>query len=102
MTCQITSEMLKIPDLNKTGLAYILDLPQKGKSLSNHTPRFLTTPTGERKLPRILAAKDLLNFSSCIFEPKRVNSVSSGFSFNLLADNHFLTSSKQLFNMSKA
>ena len=29
--CQITSEMLKIPDLSKTRLADILDMPRKGK-----------------------------------------------------------------------
>ena len=31
MTCQITSETLKIPDLSKAGLADILDIPRKGK-----------------------------------------------------------------------
>ena len=46
--------------------------------------------TGKRKLPRILTRKDLLSFSHCIFEPKIMNSVFPGFSFNLFAHNHFL------------
>ena len=29
--CEVTSEMLKIPDLSKTGLTDILDMLQKGK-----------------------------------------------------------------------
>ena len=29
--CQVTSEMHKIPDLSKTGLTDILDMPRKGK-----------------------------------------------------------------------
>ena len=29
--CQVTSEMLKIPDLSKTGLKDILDMLRKGK-----------------------------------------------------------------------
>ena len=66
---EVTSEMLKIPDLSKTGLTDILDMPRKEKkSLSNHTPRFLTAQTGEWKLPRMLTGKDLLSFSRCIFE----------------------------------
>ena len=31
MMCEITSEMPKIPDLSKTRLADILDMPQEGK-----------------------------------------------------------------------
>ena len=29
--CEVTSETLKIPDLSKTGLTDILDMPRKGK-----------------------------------------------------------------------
>ena len=91
MIYQIASEMLKIQDLSKTGLTDILGLPQKKKSLPNHTPRFLTASAGEGKLPRILTG--IICFSH-IFEPKVMNSVWPGFSLNLLADNHFLTSYK--------
>ena len=31
MMCEVTFETLKIPDLNKTRLIDILDMPQKGK-----------------------------------------------------------------------
>ena len=72
MTCQIISEILKIADLSKTGLVDIVHLPQKEKSLSNHTLRFLTPPppSGERKLQRILTGfnLDLLSFSHYIFD----------------------------------
>ena len=85
MTCQITSDTLKIPDLRKTGLADFLDMPRKEKKHYH---------TSYAKVP-------LLSFSRN-FKPKMMNSVLSGFSFSLFADNHFLTSSKQLFNLPKA
>ena len=63
MTCQIASEMFKIPDLSKTGLAVILDMPQKEKkSQWTDTPRSLITSAGERELKRILTQKYLLRF----------------------------------------
>ena len=38
MMCEVTSETLKIPDLSKTGLSDILDMPQKGKvTIKPHT-----------------------------------------------------------------
>ena len=65
------------------------------KSRSSHAPRFLSASAGETKLPRLSTGKDLLIFFMCVFEPKIMNSVLSGFSFNLFADNHSLTSLKQ-------
>ena len=57
--CKLVSEMLKILDLSKTGLPGVLNMPPEEKSASNHTPRFLTTSVGERKLPRIVTGKKL-------------------------------------------
>ena len=93
----------KIRDLSKTGLANILDMPQKGKI----TIKVYTKVPG-RPYRREGATKNInwkrfvVCFSRCNFEPKMMNSVLSGFSFSLYADNHFLTSSKQLFNLSRA
>ena len=71
--CQVTSETFKISDLSKTGL---LDMP----------------PDCAYRREEI--AKNI-NWKGFVFEPKTMNSVLSGFSFNVFADNHFLTSSRQ-------
>ena len=71
---------------------------EKEKSESNQTPKFLIASTGERRLPTILTG----SFVRTFLEPNRINSVLSRFSLSLFAESHFLTSSKQFFNLSKA
>ena len=85
--CEIPTESLKIPDMNKTSLHVFLTWQEKEKSASNQTPRFLTTSTGGRILPSKLTKKKLHRFAHTVLEPSKINSVLSGLS--LFAENHF-------------
>ena len=73
----------------------------KEKSELNHTPKFFTESTGQSGLPKISIGKHAFNLSLCLFEPKMINWVLSGFNLSLLVDIHSLTS-RHLFNCSKA
>ena len=55
----ILSYSTKVTHLKKAHFASLspLDMFREGNSVSNHTPRFLTESTGQRRLPRTLTGK---------------------------------------------
>ena len=95
-------DMSEITDFNKTTFANLLNMLGQRRSESNHTPRFFTKSAGQSELPKISIGKHAFNLSICLFDPKMINSVLSGFSLSLLVDIHPLPSSRHLFSFSKA
>ena len=68
----------------------------------DHISRFMIDSARQRGLPTISNGKNAFNLSLCLFKPKMINLVLSGFNYSLLVDIHSLTSSRYLFNCSKA
>ena len=101
MMWQIVPEMLTIPDLSKTRCADILDMPQKGTIAIKPYTKIPDSSYRREEIAKNIYCKRYVAFVTLFFDPKIMNSVLSRLSFNLLADNHFLMSSKQLFNLSK-
>ena len=71
------------------------------KKQLNHMSRFLTDSIGHRGLPKISIGKRDFNLSLCLFEPKNINSLLSGFNLNLLVSILSFAPSKHLFNCSR-
>ena len=85
MAFQITSEMLKIPDFSKTGLGDILDMPQKGKITIKPYTKVPDRPYRREEITKNINWKRFVEFFFCILESNIMNSVLSGFSFNLFS-----------------
>ena len=89
---------LKFTDLSKTGLTDISDMPRKGKITIKPYAKIPDHCYRRVEIAKNINWKGFVEFF--IFGPKTM--ILSGFSFNLFVDNHFLTSTKQLYNLSKA
>ena len=98
----ILTNMSEITEFHKTTFIDILNMLGQGKIWIQPLPKFLTELTGQTGLPKIAIETHAFNLSLCLFEPKMINSVLSGFNLSLLVDIHSLASSWQIFNCSKA
>ena len=68
--CQVTSEMLKIPDLSKTGLTDILDMPREGKITIKPYTKVLDRSYRRKEIAKNINWKGFVEFFTLYFLTK--------------------------------
>ena len=74
-------------------------MPQKGKTSVKPYTKVPGRLCRRQEITKNINWERFVEFFTLCFEPKIMNSILSGFRFNLFADNHFSTLSKQVFNL---
>ena len=96
-------EMLKIPDLSKTGLVDISDMTRKGKIIIKTYAKIRDHSNRREVVTKNVNGKGFVEFFTLHFLTKNNKFGFCRVQLQLIfADNHFLTSSKQPSNLSKA